>query len=480
MKEREKNKGKDYTRRDFLIALGVVGTALITGACTPEKLVEASWSSPTPVRRSPTEVPVQPTITFEPLPTLAPKPTETPVPEEKLYLYPAIVYPEEFPAETVAGFLARGENEYYRPIDKGAGREDYVKKVYHFLLVNSETLTPLLEKTEVEEGKNLAKVSQLSGKTTGEILEINKDNSIWREQVVGNLSSFRAFLGTNKPLELVVPWKGEPIGGGELSRSIKTKERKDLSVEEVKVGETAKGNPINLEILRQDNSQDWDGRPIILIMGGIHPGEKTGNEAGQGWLALTKKYFSENPEIWQGYRIAFLDPNFDGKGRVNPNGINIQRNFGGEECPSCLWDEKEINEGSLCSSSGRPGKGPNSEPESQAIIKAAEYLKQTGEVWFAANLHGADNSVESGACLDRGLNCEVTELLAEKMGVKYRVRWDKYTCGWLHGEPDEYLRRVFDIPTATVEFSQVQPLEKETARFCESLMSSVNEVYSLK
>ena len=477
-KERGQKSEKLLNRRDFLVALGVVGTAILTGACKIDDLAAASYPTPEPTLPRPTDIPTQPTIVFEPTPTLVAKPTETPVPEEKLYLYPAIIYPEEFPTETISSFLARGDNDYYRPVGKGKGREDYVERVYRFLLINSQVLEPLLDKTEIGEEKKLKDLAFSSGKSVGEILELNRENSQWRETVVANLASFRSFLGTNKPLELAVPWKSEiPLGGGEFSRPLEVGE---LTMEKIKVGETAKGNPINLEILRQDNLESWENRPIILIMGGIHPGEKTGNAGGQGWLALIKKYFSENPVIWQGYRLAFLDPNFDGKSRVNPNGVNIQRNFGGEECPTCLWDEKEINEGSLCSSSGRPGKGPNSEPESQAILEAAQYLTEKGEVWFTANLHGADNSVESGACMDRGLNCEITKLLAEKMGVLYRERWDKYSCGWLHGEPDEYLRRVFGIPTATIEFSQVEPLEKEAALFCESLIASVNEVYTPK
>jgi hypothetical protein len=82
--------------------------------------------------------------------------------------------------------------------------------------------------------------------------------------------------------------------------------------------------------------------------------------------------------------------------------------------------------------------------------------------------------------MDRGLNCEITKLLAEKMGVRYTLRFDKYSCGLLHGEPDEYLRQVYGIPTATIEFSKVQPSKQETDRFCQSLLEAVGEASSIK
>lgn len=457
----------------------------MTGACKIDDLAKASGEPSPTIQPRPTDIPPQPTIIYEATATPEPKPTSTPqpqltetvLPEEKIFLIPGTIYPKEFGTETIAGFLARGDNDYYRPIEKEEGREDYVQKVYQFLLVNFEVLEPLLAETELSRGKTLGDLAAVSGKNSGEILRINKDQADWREQVVSNLASFRVFEGTTEPLHLEVPWPELPLGGEEFNRP---PEKNEFKIEKEKVGETALGSTISLEIFRQDDEDSWKGKPIIWIIGGIHPGERTGDENGNGWLALVKKYFKENQEIWQGSRIAFLDPNFDGQGRLNPDKVNLQRNFGGPECPSCLWDENEITEGALCSSSGRPGKGPNSEPESQAIIKAAEFLLQYGEVQFCTNLHSAANLVESGACMDRGLNCEITELLAEKMGIPYLPRWDRYSCGFLHGEPDEYLRQVYGIPVATIEFSKVSPSEEEAGHFCRALLEAVEEVYSIK
>lgn len=479
-----KKEGKsefDQGRRNLLIAAGVIGVAMLTVACKPDDFVIASDEpSPAPVRPTPTDIPPRPTIVYQ-APTLEPKPTSTPVPkptevilpEEKVYLIPGTIYPEEFATETVAGFLARGDNDFYRPVEEGQGRETYVKRVYQFLEVNSGVLEPLLAETKLPRGRTLGELAASSNQTVDQVLRANQDLDYWREQVVDNLASFRVFSGTQTPLQLEVPWPEVPMGGGEFNRP---PEKSEVWVDEVRVGETAKGNQINLVIFGQDKEESWKGKPIIWTIGDIHPGEETG-----GWLSLVKDYFLKNQDQWQGYRLAFLDPNFDGLGRVNPNKVNIQRNFGGPECPSCQWDGNEITKNSLCSSSGRPGLGPNSEPESQAIIRAAEYLQSLGEVKFCANLHTAGNVFESGACMDNGgLNCEITRSIAEKTGVDYLLRWNRYTCGYLHGEPDEYLRQVYGIPTATIEFSQVKPLPSEANRFSRALIEAVNETLSIK
>lgn len=476
MKKEENPKEFDQGRRNLLIAIGVVGMAALTG-CTVEKIVAGAQESLPTVRPTPTDIPERPTIVYDaaptaetkPTPTARPKPTEVASIEEKTYLIPGAVYPEEFATETVVGFLGRGDNDYYRPVESGPERETYIKRVYQFLEVNSEVLEPLLVKTKLTRGRTLGELAAASRKTVGEVLQANQNLNYWREQVVSNLATFAVFSGSHTPVELEIPWPEIPRGGGEFNVPPEVKE---VWTDQVAVGETALGNKMELTILGQDNEESWKGRPIVFIIGGIH---KEG-----GWLRLVKEYFLNNQSAWEGYRVAFLDANPDGKGRVNPNGVNIQRNFGGPECPSCEFDEQEIAENSLCSSSGRPGLGPNSEPESKAIINAVEYLQDQGEVVFAANLHSAANLVESGACMDNDLNCEITRLIAEKMGVAYILRWDRYACGKLHGEPDEYLRRVYRIPTGTIELSKVEAEVGEAYLCGRAIIEAVDETLSIK
>lgn len=185
----------------------------------------------------------------------------------------------------------------------------------------------------------------------------------------------------------------------------------------IKIGETVKGNSINMEIIGNIGGRD----PIIFVVGGIHQSELTGWRGGSdqtsGWLGLAKEWFLENSTEWSGFKIALVDINPDGRSRVNPNGVNLARNF---ECVSCRWsktDPKKRGE------ADPDGESPVSESESRALINALEKLRLEGEVKLVVMLHNVapkKGLIDPGNCDMNPESCEIGKRIASYSGARYQ------------------------------------------------------------
>lgn len=447
-------------------------------------------STPTPgPELTPTAI-VRPTDILKPtIEMRTPTPTETPAPEptptqkvEQIYLIPGIIYPEEFGKETIQGFLTRGDNNYYRPAEEGPESEAYIKKVYEFLLVNSEVLEPLLSVTESSRGETLGEMSAVLDKSVGEIISENKDSASWREWIVSHLASFKVFSGTSAALQLKVPWPTQAIGGGEFNP---LPEKKEIQTQIVQVGETAKyKNPIFMEVMTQEGKEiSAQTKNSIAIILKIHPQENTGflreDKTGPGWGTLVRQWFIDHPEEWQGIDIAFIEVNPDGQGRMNPNDVDVNRNF---DCDSCAWEKTDPKTRAY---SDPDGSSPMSEPESQALIKAVEILNSRGRVLFNVILHDAvppDGAIDPGHCeeKDLSLSCAISKIIAELSGADYVEIWvngaDPNNPEGLAGQPADYFSEK-GVPTADFEFSQRKPSAAETENFCQALTKAVNDTY---
>ncbi len=258
----------------------------------------------------------------------------------------------------------------------------------------------------------------------------------------------------------------------------------EMTTTEVKVGETVLGNEIKMEILSQERKEANKRKNVVFIVGGIHHQENTGWFAGDssnpGWLALVKKWLEENKEEWKGMEIAMVDINPDGRGRGNPNGVDLNRNFACKEV--CNWHETDPNTRSY---NDPDGPSAMSEPESKALISATEFLKKRNEVLFMVSLHNVappSGLIDPGYCGEDGRSCEIAQEIAQLSGARYEEIWPSgdpnYPEG-LGGQPIDYFSLDMGIPAADYEFSQREPNVKEANRMAKALIKAVKRVYNL-
>lgn len=239
--------------------------------------------------------------------------------------------------------------------------------------------------------------------------------------------------------------------------------KREVVTENVNVGETFNGNPINMEILSQyKDSKD----PLVWIIGGIHPEEITG---WSGYLTLISQWLKDHPEEWKGLRFALGDFNPDGYERYNPNGVNIMRNA------DAFWLEPEVE--TRCSANGAY---PESEPETRAIMNAGRILKEMGKLLFMVDLHRFGPVVDPSHC-EGGvgdLSCLISQTLAENLNVPYEEKYSGYngSCSEgeenLRGQPDDALSIKLEIPGCTLEFPN-EDMEIVVDWFCRGLIKTM-------
>jgi len=127
-------------------------------------------------------------------------------------------------------------------------------------------------------------------------------------------------------------------------------------VQRFEIGRSVRGTPLVLEVF-------GDGPERIFIFGGIH-----GNEPTSAALARRlSAHLRENPDAGAGCTIGILaEANPDGLAagtRDNASGVDLNRNF-----PARNW---RAGRGAR----GPHGATPGSEPETQAILRAFDYLR---------------------------------------------------------------------------------------------------------
>lgn len=275
---------------------------------------------------------------------------------------------------------------------------------------------------------------------------------------------------------------GVSLGGGEE----KPKEEIIIKEERIQAGSTGLGSPIEAKIFSQETGQETGRKePIVLIVGGVHPQEHTGwGRNADGWLSLIKEEILRNSELWRGFKVVLVDINPDGKGRLTPGGVDLQRNFGGEECFPCAWREIPSFQRNICDSDG---KKPMDQPEAQALLNLLRSLGLE-EVVFAVFLHNSIppfGAVDAASCgggkWGTPLSCIISEDWAKNAGLREIRRWEEYGCEGqypegLGGQPPDYLSAVLGIPAADIEFSQRNPSGEEAKRAIEGLFRALRKV----
>jgi len=281
-------------------------------------------------------------------------------------------------------------------------------------------------------------------------------------------------------------WQKMPFGTARtvMSRGESFSKEGEILTTKVKIGETALGNEIKMEILSQEKKEASEKKDLILIVGGVHPQENTGwftgNGSNPGWLFLVKKWLEENKEEWKGLEIAMVDINPDGWGRSNANGVDLNRNFACQE--ACKWHKTNPN---TRGDDDPDGPFPMSEPESQALINAAESLKKNNEILFMVSLHNVvppKGLVDPGHCGKDRRSCKIAQEIAKLSGARYEEIWPSGNPNYpegLGGQPIDYFSIDMGIPAADYEFSQREPNIKEANMMARTLITAVKNVYNL-
>lgn len=151
------------------------------------------------------------------------------------------------------------------------------------------------------------------------------------------------------------------------------------------IGFSAGGRPISLTML-------GDGPRVVTLVGGIHAGFAPG---GVTIVEAALAHFQANPEdIPDDIALHFiLNANPDSRpavgelaGRVNANGVDINRNFGCDWSSAATWRNAPIN----------AGDGPFSEPEAAALRDYFLDTRPTVAIFYDAR--AAQGWVAPGEC----------------------------------------------------------------------------------
>ena len=125
----------------------------------------------------------------------------------------------------------------------------------------------------------------------------------------------------------------------------------------IRVGTSVEGRPLVVEVFSA-------GPVTALVIGGIHGDEG----AGVGVARRLAEFLGRSPQAARGKAVAILaEANPDGAARhtrTNANGVDLNRNFPARNWRAGRKDRSDYG-----------GPAPASEPETQAILRAAETLQ---------------------------------------------------------------------------------------------------------
>ena len=162
-------------------------------------------------------------------------------------------------------------------------------------------------------------------------------------------------------------------------------ETAELSFVEETIGFSAGGRPITVYKL-------GDGPRVVALVGGIHAGFAPG---GVTVVDLALNYFLSHPEeVPAGFALHFIpNSNPDSQaapgelaGRVNANGVDINRNFGCAWSADATWRNAPIPS----------GDGPFSEPEAAALRDYFEDARPAVAIFYDAK--ATEGWVSPGEC----------------------------------------------------------------------------------
>jgi zinc carboxypeptidase len=188
--------------------------------------------------------------------------------------------------------------------------------------------------------------------------------------------------------------------------------------------------------------QFGDGGKTIILVGGIHGGY----EANTVWLSnLLIQHFQTNPAaVLPGIRLVIMPlANPDGilrgdglPGRLNANGVDLNRNWGCDWQPQAVWGEVPVD----------PGPRAFSEPETIALRKFFLDQMPAAVLFYHSSLSG----IYPGGCGAQQAQVEwLGDLLQDSTGYTYERSFSYYAVS---GDATNWLSER-GVPAAVVELS---------------------------
>lgn len=181
------------------------------------------------------------------------------------------------------------------------------------------------------------------------------------------------------------------------------------------------------------------GDRVLLLVGGIHGGWEANTVRLMGELT---DYFALHPQdVPPGVALVIVPvANPDGlargrvwAGRLNANGVDLNRNWACNWSPTAYWQQTRVN----------PGLSAFSEPETQVLSAYVQLLRPAAALFY----HSAANGVFAGACGGDHGSVALSAVYGAAAGYRYGVPFSAYpvtgtAADWLDG---------LGIPAADVE-----------------------------
>lgn len=217
-----------------------------------------------------------------------------------------------------------------------------------------------------------------------------------------------------------------------------------ISWQEALLGRSVQGRDLVLYTLR-------GGPQTVLVIGGVHGSEPTSVDVANGLLELLRS----DPSLARGKTIAILpNANPDGyekRSRYNASQIDINRNFAATNFKPGMR------------AGFRSGTSPNSEPETQAIVRAIEITRPI----LLISIHS----------IDKGRECNNYDGPAEQIAqimTKYNTYPPKATIGYATpGSLGSYAGIDRQIPMITLELPRALSGDQAWQQNREALLAAL-------
>lgn len=200
---------------------------------------------------------------------------------------------------------------------------------------------------------------------------------------------------------------------------------KNIAVAEFIIGQSANGHTIS-------GTRIGEGSRAIVLVGGFHAGFAPGTvELAEDLIDYFQAHGNEVPANISLYIIPMANPDSAGQGveskegRLNGNGVDINRNWGCNWTANAQWRDVPINAGS----------GPFSEPETQAFKDFFLTLRPHAVIFWEAR----GNLVIPGVC--NGSSLSDSQNLASAYGSRSGYEYGFITGYAVTGDVADWLNQ---------------------------------------
>lgn len=293
----------------------------------------------------------------------------------------------------------------------------------------------------------------------GEYLFMLKSSDDSFEDTNGNISlhfsvSTNSFNSETVEVTRIVTAPAVSNSHGSANNGSSSSHSTTQTVKEQFLGSSAEGQDISVTHI-------GTGAKAVVLVGGMHAGFAPGS------VALAEKaiaYFSQQelPSSVSLYVISKANPDSlagdagELSGRLNGNGVDINRNWGCNWSANAVWREESI----------RAGSSAFSEPETQVLKTFFEDVSPEVVIFFEAK----GNFIVLGVCNGQTVSTDMAEIY--KDGSGYNI--DEITGYTLTGDVSDWLNRQ-GVPSFAILLSDYEATDWSQNRAgIQAILNSLN------